>query len=343
MNQNSSPKISVIVPVYKVEKYLRACIDSILAQTFTDFELILVDDGSPDNCGVICDEYRSRDERIIVIHKENGGVTAARRDGVERSRGEWIAFVDPDDLVSKYYLDVLSGFVADDISVVEGSHFTFYDEGRKPIIPEFKPLNDIHILRKDNSRDYAEGLMKGEKYFAGPWGKLIRSNLLKGTDALDIPVEIKVSEDQIMCLRIAGNSNFSFAIKINANIYAWRIRPNSALSGTIISENYALKLIYYYREALLRCLGEDESRFEEICSYGVYGTMIVMIANKQQFSRWKWLTMSRFALSSIKRKIIWLLIFLFPLNVFYFFTNIYFKIKVKQGKIKRHYGKKIVL
>lgn len=99
MNQNSSPKISVIVPVYKVEKYLRACIDSILAQTFTDFELILIDDGSPDNCGAICDEYAEKDARIRVFHKENGGVSSARNLGIERSRGEWIAFVDSDDWV----------------------------------------------------------------------------------------------------------------------------------------------------------------------------------------------------------------------------------------------------
>lgn len=75
------PEISVIIPVYKVETYLRRCIDSILAQTFTDFELILVDDGSPDGCPAICDEYAERDARVRVIHKENGGVSSARNAG----------------------------------------------------------------------------------------------------------------------------------------------------------------------------------------------------------------------------------------------------------------------
>lgn len=128
---SKKPAVSVIVPVYKVEKYLRACIDSILAQTFTDFELILVDDGSPDNCGAICDEYRSRDERIIVIHKENGGVTAARRDGVDRSRGEWVMFVDSDD---KLYEDALSSLLpftkSIDVDLVEGGRST-HDEFEK--------------------------------------------------------------------------------------------------------------------------------------------------------------------------------------------------------------------
>lgn len=93
------PKVSVIVPVYKVEKYLPECIESVLAQTFTDFELILVDDGSPDNSGKICDDYAARDPRIRVFHKENGGVSSARNLGLDNARGEWVAFVDGDDLL----------------------------------------------------------------------------------------------------------------------------------------------------------------------------------------------------------------------------------------------------
>ena len=95
------PKLSVIVPVYNTEKYLRECIDSILAQTFTDFELILVDDGSTDGSGAICDEYAKKDERIRVIHQENGGATAARRSGVQFAGGEYITFVDSDDWIEQ--------------------------------------------------------------------------------------------------------------------------------------------------------------------------------------------------------------------------------------------------
>ncbi|MDT6770440.1 glycosyltransferase, partial [Enterococcus faecium] len=81
-------EISIIVPVYKVEKYLRKCVDSILAQTFTDFEVILVDDGSPDNSGKICDEYAEKDNRVRVIHKENGGLSSARNAGIDVARGK---------------------------------------------------------------------------------------------------------------------------------------------------------------------------------------------------------------------------------------------------------------
>jgi len=95
----NKPILSIIVPVYNVEKYLARCLDSILAQTFTDFELITVDDGSPDNCGKILDEYALKDERIKVIHKENGGVSSARNAGLDVATGEYIGFVDPDDTI----------------------------------------------------------------------------------------------------------------------------------------------------------------------------------------------------------------------------------------------------
>ena len=105
------PKISVIVPVFNVEPYIHRCVDSILNQTFTEFELILVDDGSPDNCGKICDEYAEKDNRVYVIHKDNGGLSDARNAGMDwafkNSDSEWITFIDSDDWVHNKYLELL--------------------------------------------------------------------------------------------------------------------------------------------------------------------------------------------------------------------------------------------
>ena len=101
------PQISIIVPVYNVEPYLHKCIDSILAQTFTDFECILIDDGSPDNCPAICDEYATKDNRIILLHQKNAGVSAARNAGLNIAKGEWIGFVDSDDWIEKNALELL--------------------------------------------------------------------------------------------------------------------------------------------------------------------------------------------------------------------------------------------
>lgn len=104
---SSYPAISIIVPVYKAEKYLHKCLDSILAQTFTDFEVLLIDDGSPDRSGEICDEYAAKDSRMRVFHKENGGVSAARQTGMDNALGEWTIHVDPDDWVEPTMLEEL--------------------------------------------------------------------------------------------------------------------------------------------------------------------------------------------------------------------------------------------
>ncbi len=102
-----NPAVSVIVPVYNVEPYLARCLDSILAQTFTDFELLLIDDGSPDRCGEICDEYPGKDNRVRVFHQPNAGVSCARNKGLDVAKGHYVVFVDSDDYVLPSYLHAL--------------------------------------------------------------------------------------------------------------------------------------------------------------------------------------------------------------------------------------------
>ena len=102
-----TPEISIIVPIYKVEAYIHKCVNSILNQTFKNFELILVEDGSPDKCGEICDEYAKKDSRVVVIHKENGGVSSARNIGLKKAVGKYISFIDPDDYLELNYYDEL--------------------------------------------------------------------------------------------------------------------------------------------------------------------------------------------------------------------------------------------
>ena len=124
------PVISVIVPVYRVEKYIRRCVESILAQGFRDYELILVDDGSPDCSGAICDEYAARDPRIRVIHKENGGLSSARNAGIDVSSGEYLFFMDSDDIIHPDTLRILYeciGKTGAEISVGEFTRFSEED------------------------------------------------------------------------------------------------------------------------------------------------------------------------------------------------------------------------
>lgn len=104
---SDNPLISVVIPVYKVEKYLRECVDSVINQTYKNLDIILVDDGSPDKCPAICDEYAEKDTRVRVIHRKNGGLSAARNSGIDIARGEYITFIDSDDYVSRVYVEQL--------------------------------------------------------------------------------------------------------------------------------------------------------------------------------------------------------------------------------------------
>ena len=173
-----SKKISVIVPVYNVEQYLYKCIDSILSQSFQDFELILVNDGSIDNSARICDEYAQNDKRIRVIHKENGGVSQARNVAISLAIGEYIAFVDSDDYVlPNMYENLVSTAINTNADIVKCGFIVFDDCGN---CKESKTFNSN--LTFDNREDGAYLLT--QLYFDSilykvPWNAVYASNLVK--------------------------------------------------------------------------------------------------------------------------------------------------------------------
>ena len=138
------PLISVIVPVYKVEPYLCTCIDSILAQTYTNLEIILVDDGSPDNCPAICDAYAQKDARIKVIHKENGGLSDARNAGLEVCNGEYVAFIDSDDTVNTDWLaELFLAIQRTNVDFVIGGLTYVNSMEKHSVIPETESLTNL--------------------------------------------------------------------------------------------------------------------------------------------------------------------------------------------------------
>ena len=146
-----TPKISVIVPVYKVEKYLNKCVDSIVNQTFTDIEIILVDDGSPDNSGKMCDDWSQKDRRIRVIHKENGGLSDARNRGIQESSGEYIIFIDSDDFIEPKMLEVLYNLATDhDADVAISGLCDCYISGKFPRCTQtdIKIYNGVQALEQ---------------------------------------------------------------------------------------------------------------------------------------------------------------------------------------------------
>ena len=170
-----NPIISVIIPVYNVEKYLRKCLDSIIYQTYRNLEIILVDDGSTDNCGAICNEYAIRDERITVIHKANGGLGFARNSGLEICTGDYVMFVDSDDWLSIDSVQVLyDQIVADGSGIAIGKHVEAYEDGG--IIEACWKINKKRLLTKgelfDLLRPNADNVLP-----VAAWGKLYKRSI----------------------------------------------------------------------------------------------------------------------------------------------------------------------
>lgn len=188
MKKINKPMVSVIIPVYNTEKYIRQCLNSIICQTYTNLDIIIVIDGSPDNCGKICDGYAARDSRIRVIHKSNAGVSEARNDGINAAKGEWISFVDSDDWLELDYYKTL-------IESVEGKEADIFFSGGA--IRSF-PQNEIEchsirksfLLKKGENDEWDRFLIKtlfayvdddilnGRYAFAVCWNVLYHKNFL---------------------------------------------------------------------------------------------------------------------------------------------------------------------
>lgn len=169
---NKKPLVSVIVPCYNVEQYLPKCVDSILCQTYQNLEIWLVDDGSPDNSGQICDDYAKKDNRIKVIHKPNGGLSDARNVAIDQATGEWITFVDSDDYIADDYVDTLYRMVEKyDCEVAVAWHTTF-KEGGEPVMLTIKPVEE-----KMKPLYAVEQMFYQEKFDNSAWGKLYHRKL----------------------------------------------------------------------------------------------------------------------------------------------------------------------
>ncbi len=218
------PKLSVIVPVYNTEKYLRECLDSILAQTFTDFELILVDDGSTDQSGAICDEYAKADQKVRVIHLKKVGVTAARKYGVEISSGEYITFVDSDDRIDHDMYRVMFEQETADILICD---MVYFSDDHKYEIPSC--VDPGHYdKQKMNERFYANMLFDytcgGPAISPSFCNKLIRSEILRNV-INNVDDCITYGEDAL-CTYACMLDAESIQI-INSTLYYYRENPSS--------------------------------------------------------------------------------------------------------------------
>ena len=217
--REKAPLLSIIVPVYKVENYLPKCIDSILAQTFTDFELILVDDGSPDDCPALCDATAEKDARVRVIHQKNGGLSAARNAGLDAARGAWIGFVDSDDYIEPEMYEVLYQAVQSTGADLALCDYAEVDEAGKPCPPMHVSLSEGELTGQKLLKR-ASGLM-----VQLAWNKLYRRAIFT---QLRYP-EGKLNEDLFLipevCLQIQK------AVVVPKALYYYVQRGGSIMSG----------------------------------------------------------------------------------------------------------------
>ena len=235
--------IGVIVPVYKVEKYIAECIESILAQTYTNFRLILVDDGTPDNAGKICDEYAKKDSRITVIHQDNAGVTRARARGVEEANDcEFIMFVDSDDKLLPDALGEFYGKMDNSTDIVMNtSYYTNADD-----IFTYGSYLDYGIIEINHFIKRIIHLDGGE-----PWGKLYR-RILFNKETFNIPKEVFCGEDAIMNIRLAFASNKGIKT-IDKPQYFHRIHDESVFYNFKHNPEYE----EVFRENLIKSIPQD--------------------------------------------------------------------------------------
>ena len=224
-------RISIIVPIFNAEQYLPRCIDSIISQSFTDLELLLIDDGSTDGSGLICDSYADRDRRIRVFHKENGGVSSARNLGVKEAKGEWICFVDSDDELLSGGLQTMVDGISNEVDMVMAGYYELEGE----------------MLQKDTTSFGGNGIIDRNKallmmypsldlpYMGYPWGKLFKSNLVLERN-LSFDEHVRIKEDTLFVVEYLCGIREQVGY-ISTPVYKYVKLPTGVMGGMSHSYN----------------------------------------------------------------------------------------------------------
>jgi len=234
-----NPLISVIVPVYKVEPYLDKCVQSIVNQTYTNLEIILVDDGSPDNCPAMCDAWAEKDSRIRVIHKKNGGLSDARNAGMADASGKFIAFVDSDDWVERDYIEAMYRALKDTDADIAACDVRWVWEQNLP-----EPILSTEYPRRNVTREEAlTELVENRGFRQVAWNKLYKKELLAGEQ---YPVG-RLHEDEFFTYRILDKAKR--LVYVDAPLYNYLQRSGSIMQTP--SPRRALDAMDAYYERLL--------------------------------------------------------------------------------------------
>lgn len=268
--------VSVVIPVYNVEQYLNECVDSVLDQTYSDYEIILVDDGSTDNSGKLCDDYLSLDNRIKVIHRENGGLSAARNTGMDAATGDYIYFLDSDDYIESVTLERLVHTAkTDDADIVFFDGYVFYTDCEDDGTSYGYSRHDHY--QTDTGRKVLEKLLINEEYrTAVPLtfynAKYLQKSNLRFYEGI-------LHEDELFTF-LTFNAN-GIAAHCHEELYARRIRPASIMTASSNERRYTSMLTIYHELAEM---------YRTKCAEGNAADMYLIRTAKAVIARYKLLS-----------------------------------------------------
>ncbi len=247
--------VSVIVPIYKVENYLRKCVDSILAQTYKNIEIILVDDGSPDQCGKICDEYEKSYDSIQVIHKQNEGLGFARNTGLQIASGEYIAFVDSDDYIGNHYLETMVSHMGEFVDVCKCGHTKVSDNGKVISVTQltFEQFDSKTTKERFLPRIIGSLPQESDGIPMSVWGVLYKSHIIKDNNILFPSERELISEDLVFNIDYISKCNGACIVENTDYYYCMK---GGSLSTSYRADRFDAICKFYYRiTATLASLG----------------------------------------------------------------------------------------
>lgn len=260
-------KLSIIVPVYNVENYIERCLNSILNQTWTNFEVLCVNDGSSDTSGTICEKYANRDERIKVFHKENGGAASARNVGLQHATGEYIGFVDPDDWIEpQMFESIIEKLEAHNADMGACGFFKNWDD--KEIEMNNEPAVDEDVFDKEQVFYYAFKRYSYKSFGGYLWNKIFRREVLFGADALHFEETLKVGEDVLYFAQATLRAKS--AVYVDKAMYHYYQRSSSLCHAGSIEERAGSLVTYGTLILLLQQHGIGENVIQYVKRFYVY-------------------------------------------------------------------------
>ena len=271
-------KISVIIPVYNAERYLKKCLDSLLEQTFQDYEVIIVNDGSKDSSGEICEEYKKLNNKIQVIHQENQGVSKARNAAIEKALGEWLFFLDADDELFKDSLEILYSH-SKDVDLVVGECVVYSTEGEIIFTP---PKTFVEHLDKNSTLKL---LYRPYFIYQGYlWNKLYKRSILTDNN-IRFNEKISFGEDKLMIVEYMSHCNNS--TYTSQPVYKYYRRVDSAMSSINVAYNRKYISSFYAEVKCLDCISKVKDIKKKIKKYAqgcIVNAYLNVISHMKRFA-----------------------------------------------------------